>query len=175
MSVYLGVEDGRPYMLEKERCRKRKDKNEIRGPKLKQTEENRSRRGVKASVAVKRSSGGGYFSAQPWLACQMLTGRETRREKVQPLETWRFTPITYLAWIGPLPHCSISKKTLSLIRETDYGQVVADQGDDNSEVDDDWNSDRNDGEWPGEQMSWQGRGRDILFLTLMFEYLHTKC
>lgn len=75
----------------------------------------------------KENSGGGcygYFSAQPWWACQMLTERETRRENAQPLETWRFTPLTYLAWIGPLPHCSISNTALSPITEIDDGHVV---------------------------------------------------
>lgn len=86
----------------------------------------------------------GYFSAQPWWACQMLTGREALRESAQPPETWRFTPLTYLAWIGLLPHCSRSNTALSLICEIDDGHVVADQGDDN--VDDDWNHDYSDGE-----------------------------
>lgn len=44
----------------------------------------------------------------------MLTGRETRRESAQPLETWRFTPLTYLAWIGLLPRCSRSNTALSV-------------------------------------------------------------
>lgn len=68
--------------------------------------------GSEGERGSKENSGGGYFSAQPWWACQRLTGRETRSENAQPLETWRFTPLTYLAWIGLLSHCSISKNTL---------------------------------------------------------------
>lgn len=61
----------------------------------------------------------GRFSAQTWRACQMMSGREKQKESVQSLETWKFTPLTYLAWIGVLPLCSRSKTALSHMSETD--------------------------------------------------------
>lgn len=80
--------------------------------------------------------------------------RDTEGKSAQPLETWRFTPLTYLAWIGLLPCCCRSNTAISLISETDDGHVVADQGDDNVEDGDAWNCDNSDvQDRPGEKGS----------------------
>lgn len=61
----------------------------------------------------------GRFSAQTWPACQMMSGKEKQKESVPSLGTWKFTPLTYLAWIGLLPLCSRSNTALSHMSETD--------------------------------------------------------
>lgn len=91
----------------------------------------------------------------------MLTGRETRRENAQPPETWRFTPLTYLAWIGLFPRCIRSNTALSLISEIDDGHVVADQGDDNVEDGIDWNYDYSDGEDRPEKTDSQAKKVEV--------------
>lgn len=49
----------------------------------------------------------GAFGSELW-ACQMMSGREKQEESVLSPETWKFTPLTYLTWMGPLPPCSSS-------------------------------------------------------------------
>lgn len=106
----------------------------------------------------KDSGGGcsGYFSAQPWWACQTLTGRETPRENTQSLETLRFTPLTYLAWIGPLPLCSISNSTLSFILETVDDHIV---GDNNAE--DNWNCNFSNGQDRAGEIEIESHGKEM--------------